>query len=84
MVNFKNKFIILDDTQNHKKNRKLDLEIVSLSKEVEQYKRTLTNMRNEVVKYNEDFCKNKGKSSKLLNENEWVQSSALVELKVLM
>lgn len=41
-------------------------------------------MRNEVVKYNEDFCKNKGKSSKLLNENEWIQSSALVELKVLM
>jgi len=79
-----NSWYILDDTQNHKKSRKLDLEIDSLSKEVNQHKRTITNLRNEVVKYNEDFCKNKGKSSKLLNENEWIQSSALVELKVLM
>jgi len=39
-------------------------------------------MRNEAVKYNEVFEKNKGKSSKLLNENEWIQSSALVELNV--
>jgi len=39
-------------------------------------------MRNEVVKYNEVFGKNKGKSNKLLNENEWIQSSALVELNV--
>ncbi|KAL4090962.1 hypothetical protein QTP88_025714 [Uroleucon formosanum] len=68
------------DTQNLKKKRKLDHEIVSLSKEADQYKRKLTNMRNEVVKYNEVFGKNKGKSSKLLNENEWIQSSALVEL----
>ncbi|XP_060873754.1 interaptin-like [Metopolophium dirhodum] len=68
------------DTQNLKKSKKLDLEIVSLSKEVDQHKRKLTNMRNEVVKYNEVFGKNKGKSTKLLNENEWIQSSALVEL----
>lgn len=41
-------------------------------------------MRNKVVIYNEVFGKNKGKSSQLLNENEWIQSSALVELKVLL
>jgi len=39
-------------------------------------------MRNEAVKYNEIFRKNKGKSSKLLNENEWIQCSYLAELKV--
>jgi len=41
-------------------------------------------MRNKIVVYNEVFGKNKGKSSQLLNENEWIQNSALVELKVLM
>lgn len=70
--------------QNLIKSRKLDYEIASLSKEVDQYKRTLTYMRNKVVIYNEVFGKNKGKSSQLLNENEWIQSSALVELKVLL
>ncbi|CAH1737113.1 unnamed protein product [Aphis gossypii] len=69
------------DMQNLIKSRKLDYEIASLSKEVDQYKRTLTYMRNKVVIYNEVFGKNKGKSSQLLNENEWIQSSALVELK---
>ncbi|XP_025205735.1 LOW QUALITY PROTEIN: early endosome antigen 1-like [Melanaphis sacchari] len=69
------------DIQNIIKSRKLDHEIVSLSKEVDQYKRTLTNMRNKIVIYNEVFGKNKGESNKLLNENEWIQSSALVELK---
>lgn len=75
---------VLDDILNRIKSKKLDHEICSLSKEVDQYKRTLTYMRNNVVMYYEVFGKNKGKSSKLLNENEWIQSSALVELKVLM
>jgi len=77
-----NSLYILDDTQNQIKSRKLDFEIASLFKEVDQHKRKITNMRNEVVKYTEDFCKNKGESNKLLNENEWIQSLALVELKV--
>lgn len=66
------------------KNVKLEQEIVSLSKEVDQYKRTLTNMRNTILKLNENFNQNKGKSSQLLNENEWMQCSYLAELKVYM
>jgi hypothetical protein len=64
------------------KNKKLDKEIASLSKEVYQYKQTLTNMRNTMLKLNEQFSQNKGKSSMLLNENEWIQCSYLAELKV--
>lgn len=66
------------------KNKKLEKEIVSLSKEVEQYKQTLTNMRNTILKLNEHFSLNKGKSSQLLNENEWIQCSYITELKVNM
>ncbi|XP_060851664.1 coiled-coil domain-containing protein 40-like [Rhopalosiphum padi] len=69
------------DIQNVIKSRKVDHEIAALSKELDQYKRTLTYMRNKIVVYNEVFGKNKGKSSQLLNENEWIQNSALVELK---
>lgn len=65
-----------------RKNIKLELEIVSLSKEADQYKRTLPNMRNTILKLNEHFSQNKGKSSQLLNENEWIQCSYLAELKV--
>lgn len=64
------------------KNLKIELEIVSLSKETDQYKRTVRNMRNIILKLNENFSQNKGKSSQLLNENEWIQCSYLVELKV--
>lgn len=64
------------------KNVKLEQEIVFLTKEVEQYRRTLTNMRNTILKLNELFNQNKGKSSQLLNENEWMQGSYLAELKV--
>lgn len=64
------------------KNIKLEQEIIVLSKEVDQYKRTLTNMRSTIMKLNENFSKNKGKSSQLLNENEWLHSSYLAELKV--
>lgn len=64
------------------KNKKLEKEIVSLSKEVYQYKQILTNMRNTILKLNEHFSHNKGKSSMLLNENEWIQCSYLAELKV--
>jgi len=64
------------------KNKKLEKEITSLSKEVYQYKQTLTNMRNTILKLNEQFSKNKGKSNMLLNENEWIQCSYLAELKV--
>eukprot|EP00102_Acyrthosiphon_pisum_P020925 XP_016658135.1 PREDICTED: coiled-coil domain-containing protein 40 [Acyrthosiphon pisum] len=63
------------------KNKKLEKEIVSLSKEVYQYKQILTNMRNTILKLNEHFSKNKEKSSMLLNENEWIQCSYLAELK---
>jgi len=64
------------------KNKKLEKEIASLSKEVYQYKQILANMRNTILKLNEQFSQNKGKSSMLLNENEWIQSSYLAELKV--
>ncbi|KAE9542832.1 hypothetical protein AGLY_002743 [Aphis glycines] len=63
------------------KNKKLEKEIASLSKEVYQYKQTLTNMRNTILKLNEQFSQNKGKSNMLLNENEWIQCSYLAELK---
>jgi hypothetical protein len=64
------------------KNIKLEQEITVLSKEVDQYKRTLTNMRSTILKLNENFSKNKGKSNQLLNENDWLHSSYLAELKV--
>lgn len=63
-----------------KKYAKLEQEIDVLSKEIDE--RTLTKMRNTIVKLNEDFNKNKGKNSQLLNENEWIQCSYLDELKV--
>lgn len=61
---------------------KLKQEINSLSKEDDQYKRTLSNMRNTILKLNDVFSQNKGKSSQLLNENEWIQCSYVAELKV--
>lgn len=61
---------------------KLKQEINSLSKENDQYKRTLSNMRNTILKLNDVFNQNKGKSSQLLNENEWIQCSYVAELKV--
>lgn len=64
------------------KNIKLEQEIISLHKEVDQYKRTLTNIRNTILKLNENFSQNKGKSCQLLNENEWMQCSYFSELKV--
>lgn len=66
------------------KNKKLEKEIASLSKEVYQYKQILSNMRNTILKLNEQFSQNKGKSNMLLNENEWIQCSYLAELKVNM
>lgn len=64
------------------KNIKLEQKTISLSKEVDQYKRTLTNMRNTILKLNDNFNQNKGKSSQLLSENEWIQCSYFTELKV--
>lgn len=64
------------------KNIKLEQEIFFLSKEVDQYKRTLINMRNTILKLNEHFNRNKGTSNQLLNENEWIQCYYLTELKV--
>jgi len=64
------------------KNVKLKQEIISLSKEDYQYKRILTNMRNTILKLNDNFSQNKGKSTQLLNENEWIQCSYIAELKV--
>lgn len=64
------------------KNTKQEQEIISITKEINQYKRSNTNMRNTISKLNENFSQNKGKSSQLLNENEWIQCSYLTELKV--
>lgn len=64
------------------RNIKLELEIVSLSKESDQYKRTFANMRNTIFKLNENLSQNKGMSSQLLNENEWTQHFYLAEMKV--
>jgi len=66
------------------KNVKLKQEVINLLKEDDQYKRTLTNMRNTISKLNDNFSQNKGKSNQLLNENEWIQSSYIAELKVNM
>ncbi|VVC28629.1 Hypothetical protein CINCED_3A025872 [Cinara cedri] len=63
------------------KNIKIELEIVSLYKVADQYKRTLINMRNTILKLNENCSNNKGKSNQMLNENEWIQYSYLAELK---
>lgn len=63
---------------------KIKQEIIFLLKEDDKYKRTLTNMRNTISKLNDNFSKNKGKSSQLLNENEWIQCSYIAELKVCM
>lgn len=64
------------------KNIKLEQEIIFLSKEGEQYKRTLTNMRSIILKLNENFSKKKGKSNQLMNENEWLRCFYSAELKV--
>lgn len=64
------------------KSVKLEQEVVSLSKEIDNYKRALTYMRNTISKLNENFSQNKGKCNQLLNENEWIHCSYLIELKV--
>lgn len=80
---FINRFIILlDASVMDAKHMKQKLEIVALSKRADQYKRMATNMRSTILKLTENFNKNKGKSRQLLNENEWMQSSYLAELKV--
>lgn len=61
---------------------KLEQEIIFLSKDIDQYKRTLTNMRNTILKLNANFNHNKGKSIQFFNENEWIQCTYLAELKV--
>lgn len=55
---------------------------MNLTKEEHQYKKKLTNMMTTVLKLNENFSQNKGKSSQLLNENEWMQCSYVAKLKV--
>jgi len=64
------------------KSIKLEQEIICLTKENDHYKRSLTNMRNTILKLNENFSLNTGKSSQLLNENELIQCSYFTELKV--
>lgn len=66
------------------KNTILNSEIAALSKQVNQHERTLDNMRRNLTKLNEDVYKKEGKSSQLLNENEWLQHSYIAELKVIM
>lgn len=73
---------ILDALVMDTKNIKLEQEIIFLSKEGDQYKRTLTNMRSIILKLNENFSKKKGKSNQLMNENEWLRCSYSAELKV--
>lgn len=74
--------IFLDASVMDIKNKKLEEEMVSLTKEVDQYKRTIKNKINLIMKLNDNFSQNKGKSNQLLNENEWIQCSYLAELKV--
>jgi len=64
------------------KSIKLEQEIICLTKENDQYKRSLISMRNKISKFNENYSQNIGKSSQLLNENEWMQCSYFAELKV--
>jgi len=64
------------------KSIKLGQEIICLTKENDQYKRTLINIRNTISKLNDNFSQNVGKSNQLLNENEWMQCSYFAELKV--
>ncbi|VVC24084.1 Hypothetical protein CINCED_3A023271 [Cinara cedri] len=71
------KYISILDT----KNVKIELEIVSLSKESDNFKRILANLRNTIMKLGEHFNENKEKSTQLLNENEWMQCSHIAELK---
>lgn len=61
---------------------KLDQEVICLTKENNQYKRIITNIRNTILKLNDKFSQNIGKTSQLLNENEWIQCSYFAELKV--
>lgn len=51
-------------------------------KGVDQYKRILAKMRNTILKLNENINQNKGRSNQFLNENEWIQCSYFLELKV--
>lgn len=74
--------IFLDASVMDIKNKKLEEEMVSLTKEVDQYKRMIKNKINLIMKLNDNFSQNKGKSNQLLNENEWIQCSYLAELKV--
>lgn len=64
------------------KSSKQEQEIISVTKTCDQYKRTFTNMTNTILKLNENINQTKGKSSQLFNENEWIQCSNFVELKV--
>lgn len=82
ITNLKCFFCFLDILVMDTKNMKLKQEINLLSKEDDQYKRTLSNMRNTILKLNDIFSQNKGKSNQLLNENEWIQCSYVTELKV--
>lgn len=61
---------------------KLEREINSLTEKVDQYNSTLRNMKDIILKLNDNYSQNKGKSSQLLNENEWMQYSNFAELKV--
>lgn len=74
--------LILDSLVIKSKNTKQENDIVSATKTVDQYKRTLTKMRNTILKLNENINQNKGKSNQFLNENEWIQCSYFLELKV--
>lgn len=75
-------YLILDISIMETKDRKINQDIILLVKEHDQNQRSLKNMRNTILKLNEYFNQNKGKSSQLLNENEWMEYSYLAELKV--
>lgn len=74
--------IILDYLILDSKVIKLEQISFSLSNEVDQNKRRLTNMRHIIVKLTEQFIHNQGKCSHLLDENEWIECSYFTELKV--
>lgn len=60
------------------------MEIISLSKQLDQHERTINNMKRKINTLNENVYKKEGKNSQLLNETEWFQNASIAEMKVIM
>lgn len=57
-------------------------ELIDLFKDNDNYTRYIIDIRHTISRLYENFNKKKGQSNQLLNENEWMHSSYLAELKV--